>query len=420
MQEYGLTKNEARILFFLAKTGPSRASEVSRTVKINRTETYRTIRNLQRRGLVEATFERPVRFQSIPFVKCLEMLIDERRAKIRLLERRGENLRRIFETIPLDPAPQEIERFQVVESRIRIEQRLQSMYAQAKKSVMTVLSSSESIRADTSGLFDLLIRAILTGVKVRAITAIDESNLGVVEKLCEIIEVRHLDLKTRPVPRVSIIDDDEALFEITTADEPQRGEEVALWINSLAFVGNLKAYFEEIWNSGTPADGRIEAIKKGIEPDDLRIYKGRPDVTYKVNNMIQSAKRSVEIWTTMHGIQALADFNFAQLHDAKNRGVKMRIIAPITSENTEGARKLVPVSDLRYSESLGPAGMIIVDQHDLILYERLPDDNNPEVGADVGFWTNSKRFVETMSRAYDALWKGVFAIYPSKRRGLHR
>jgi hypothetical protein len=55
-----------------------------------------------------------------------------------------------------------------------------------------------------------------------------------------------------------------------------------------------------------------------------------------------------------------------------------------------------------------------------MLYERLPDDSNPDVGADVGFWTNSKRFIETMSRAYDAMWKGVFAIYTPRHRGLHR
>jgi hypothetical protein len=104
------------------------------------------------------------------------------------------------------------------------------------------------------------------------------------------------------------------------------------------------------------------------------------------------------------------------LKDAKARGVKIRIIAPITSENTEGARKLVPVSELRYSEALGPTGMIIVDQSGLMLYERLPDDNNPDVGADVGFWTNSNRFIETMNRAYDGMWKGVFTIYTPKRK----
>ena len=264
----------------------------------------------------------------------------------------------------------------------------------------------------------MLTQAQRTGLRVRAITAIDQSDLVVAEKLTQKLELRHLDLETRPVPRVSIIDDTEALFEITTAEETHRGEEVALWINSRPFVRNLQAYFEETWNSGTPASGRIEAVRKGIESEDLRIYKGRLEVNQKIIEMITLSKSNVQIWTTMRGIQALADFNLGQLREVKARGVKVRIIAPITSENTEGARRLVPVSELRYSEALGPAGIIISDKNELMLFERLPDDNSQDVGADVGFWTNSKRFIETMNRAYDALWKGVFAIYPSKRRGL--
>ena len=420
LQEYGLTRNEARVLFFLAKTGPSKASEIAHEVQVNRTETYRTIRNLQRRGLVEATLERPVRFQSVPFDKCLHILIHERKARLRILEQRGENLRRQFDDMRVEHVAQDVERFQVIEGQIRIEQRLQSMYNQARKSIMTVLSSSEIVRADTSGLFDLLAQVVRNKLQVRVITEINQSNLEVLQKLNEGIQVRHLDLKARPVPRVSIIDDNEAIFEITTGDETHRSEEVALWINSRAFVRNLQAYFEEMWNSGTPSDGRIEALKKGVQPDDVRIVKGRAEVNDKLNDMIADSKNSVEIWTTMRGIQAFANFHLESLKQAKVRGVKIRIIAPITSENTDGARKLVPFSELRYSEALGPAGIIMSDQRELLLYERLPDDNSLDVGADVGFWTNSQRFTETMSRAYDTLWKGVFAIYPSKRRGLHR
>ncbi len=419
--EYGLTRNEARVLVYLAKTGPSKASEVARAVQINRTETYRTIKNVQRRGLIEATLERPVRFQSVPFDKCLQILIDERKARLRILEQRGENLRREFEDIRVEPVANEAERFQVVEGRIRIEQRLQTMYTQARESVLTVLSPSEIVRGENSGLFDILTQRVRPGIRVRIISTINLSNLKIITKMRESIEIRHLDLKAKPIPRVSIIDDNEALFEITTADETRRAsEEVALWINSRAFVRNLHAYFDEMWNSGTPAEARIEALEKGIPTDELRIFKGRAEVSGKLNGMIESSSQSIEIWTTMRGIQALADLHLQELKAAKDRGTKLRVIAPITSENTEGARKLVPVSELRYSEALGPAGIIIVDQRELMLYERLPDDSNPEVGADVGFWTNSKRFIETMSRAYDAMWRGVFAIYAPRRRGLQK
>ena len=412
-----MTRNEARVLVFLAKTGPSKASEVARAVEINRTETYRTIRNLQRRGLVEATLERPVRLQSVPFERCLAILIDERKARLRILEQRGEALRRQFAVVRVEPVSHEVERFQVVEGLLRIEQRLQMMCAQAQKSVMTVLSPSEMVRGDTAGLFDMLTHAAKGGLRVRIITSIVQPNLAIVEKLSQTVEIRHLDLKVKPIPRVSIIDDSEALFEISTTDETHRTEEeVALWINSRAFVRNLQAYFDEMWNSATPSEARVEAIKRGIPPDELKIFKGRAEVSGKLDEMIETANKSVEIWTTMRGIQALADFHFNELKDARGRGAKIRIIAPITSENTEGARKLVPVSELRYSEALGPTGMVIVDQSGLMLYERLPDDNNPEVGADVGFWTNSVRFIETMSRAYDGMWKGVFTIYTPKHR----
>jgi hypothetical protein len=286
---------------------------------------------------------------------------------------------------------------------------------------MTVLSPSEMIRADTAGLFDTPGQSAKAAPQVRLITAINQANLNITEKLSEAMEIRHLDLNAKPIPRVSIIDDSEALFEITTADENTRTEEeVALWINSRAFVRNLQAYFNEMWSSATPCEARIDAIRKGIPPDELNIFKGRAEVGGKLNQMIERASKTVEIWTTMRGIQVLADFHLIELKEAKGRGTKIRIIAPITSENTEGARKLVPVSELRYSEALGPAGMAIVDQRELMLYERLPDDNSSDVGADVGFWTNSTRFIETMSRVYDSMWKGVFTIYTPKHRDFRR
>lgn len=419
LQEYGLTRNEARVLIFLAKTGPSKASQAALALRINRTETYRTIRNLQRGGLVEATLERPVRFQSVPFDRCLQVLIDARKARLRILEQRGEALRQQFQNVRVEPTIQEVERFQVVAGRMSIEQRLQHICAQANKSLLAVFSPSQVIRADTSGLFDMLARAAKEGLRARIITSITQSNLEVVEKLRGVVEIRHLDLKAKPIPRVSIIDDNEALFEITTADESRRNiEEVALWICSHAFIKNLQAYFEEMWDSGTPATRHIHALRRGTTPDDMKLLKDRVEVTGKMNAMIQSANQSVEIWTTMHGIQALAEFHLQQIKEAKSRGAKIRVIAPITSENTEVARRLVPFSELHYSESLGNAAIAIVDKHELMLYERLPDDSSPDVGSDNGFWTNSKRFIATLSSAYDAMWQGQFAIYAPKRRGL--
>jgi len=76
---------------------------------------------------------------------------------------------------------------------------------------------------------------------------------------------------------------------------------------------------------------------------------------------------------------------------------------------------LLQVAELRHSEALGPVQIVIADRNNLIYYQRIPDDDSPEAGADVGFWTNSHSLTETMSRAYEEVWKGMVAIYAPHR-----
>lgn len=343
--------------------------------------------------------------------------MDETKTRLRILEQRGETLGQQFQNVTIEPVSREVERFQVVEGRISIEQRLQRMFAQAKIIVLAVFSPSEIIRAHTSGLSEMLARTRKRGLQARIITSITQSNLDVVDKLRDVVEIRHLDLNVKPIPRVSIIDDSEALFEITNDYESQGGfrEEVALWICSNAFVKNLQAYFEEMWDSSTPAIRRMEALRKGTPPDEMKLLRDRVEVTGKLNEMIQSANQSVEIWTTMRGLEVLVEFHSQQIKEAKSRGAKIRVIAPIASENSEAARRLVLLSELRYTESLEHAAIAIADKRELILYERQSEGSNPDVGSDIGFWTNSKPFIATMSNVYEAMWQGQFVIYAPKR-----
>jgi hypothetical protein len=94
LTEYGLSKNEARVITFLTKRGAERASVAAHAIRLNRTETYRTLRNLQRRGLVEASLEQPVRFQVAPFSRCLEILLTERKNRLAVLQERTAVLER--------------------------------------------------------------------------------------------------------------------------------------------------------------------------------------------------------------------------------------------------------------------------------------------------------------------------------------
>jgi sugar-specific transcriptional regulator TrmB len=411
--EYGLSKNEAKVVTFLAKRGAERASIVARALRLNRTETYRTLRNLQRRGLVEASLEQPVRFQAAPFSRCLEILIAERKNRLATLEERSGNLQRAFESLNVETGAPAFERFQVLEGRARIGQKLLFMCENSKLQIDSIMGSTDLAGGGGRVVLDTLSMLAKRGRKIRIVTDINPTTIRLVEPFQNLIAFRHLDLTQRPVPRVSIIDDTEALFGIGGSEEAAgRGsEQVTLWISSRSFVRNLHAYFNEMWSGATPALARLEAIKAGKPEEHLTILKGRLEVRHKLSEMMSSCRETIDFWTTMKGIEILANHRLPDLDALRKRNVRIRIIAPITKENRRSAKMLLQVAELRHSEALGPARIVIADHDNLLYYQRIPDDDSLETGADVGFWTDSRPLIETMRRAYEEVWKGMVAIY---------
>jgi len=259
--EYGLSKNEAKVVTFLAKRGAEKASVAARALRLNRTETYRTLRNLQRRGLIEASLEEPVRFQAAPFSQCLEILLTERKSKLAVLEERTAVLERAFETLGVETAAPAFERFQVLEGRARIGQKLLFMCENSKLQIDLMMGSSDLAGGSARVGLNTLSTLAKRGRKIRIITNIDSGSVRLVEPLQAMIAFRHLGLTQRPVLRASIIDDTEALLGM--ASDERGSDQVALWIFSRSFVRSLHTYFNEIWSSATPALARLETIKAG-------------------------------------------------------------------------------------------------------------------------------------------------------------
>jgi len=420
--DYGLSRNEARVLTFLAKRGAERASLAARALKLNRTETYRTLRNLQRRGLVEGSLEQPVRFQAVSFSRCLEILIAERKNKTAALEERSAVLERTFESLNVETAAPAFERFQVIEGRARIAQKLLFMCESSKLQIDSIMAASDLAGGGGRAILDALSMLAKRGRKIRVITDINASTARLIEPFQNEISFRHLDLTRKPVPRVSVIDDTEALFGIGGAEEAdvQGTNQATLWISSRSFVRNLRAYFNEMWSGATPAMARVEAIKSGKSEEELTILKGRVEVRHKLSEILRGCRESIDFWTTQKGVEILAAHRLEDLSALKKRNVRIRIVAPITKQNTASAKALLSVAELRHSEALGPARIVIADRGDLLYYQRIPDDDSLQNGADVGFWTNSRPLIDTMSRAYEEVWKGMVAIYTPRRRASQR
>ncbi|MFQ5573214.1 MAG: TrmB family transcriptional regulator, partial [Nitrosopumilaceae archaeon] len=80
--EFGLTQNQARVYLFLSKNSSMSAPEISKSLKIARTETYHLLNGLQSKGITIAAFGKPTKFQAVPFDKSINILVNNERTRI--------------------------------------------------------------------------------------------------------------------------------------------------------------------------------------------------------------------------------------------------------------------------------------------------------------------------------------------------
>ena len=81
---FGLKPSDAHVYVFLAKKGPHTEKDLCNILTMPKHQVYQCLRNLENRGIVNATLERPAQFTAAPFEKVLDLLT---KAKLEEAER---------------------------------------------------------------------------------------------------------------------------------------------------------------------------------------------------------------------------------------------------------------------------------------------------------------------------------------------
>ena len=79
---YYFTTDETKIYLFLNRNGMNTAMKISKELEITRSETYRILSALQRKGIIFSSFGKPTKFNAVGIEEVLEILSDKIRNKI--------------------------------------------------------------------------------------------------------------------------------------------------------------------------------------------------------------------------------------------------------------------------------------------------------------------------------------------------
>ncbi|NWF87071.1 TrmB family transcriptional regulator [Candidatus Bathyarchaeota archaeon] len=249
LHRLGLSKNEIRVYIYIARTGEHKASEISEALSLHRTETYRILRDLEKKGLISSVFEKPLKFIATPFEKALDVLIETKKMKISLFEKRKESLVDLWLSLP----KQEIENerkevFQILEGEEQISLKADEILSNANKEILIYASEHDIASFYHSGFLDKLEKTSKENVNVQLLANYSPKSCFFIEKI-KVKKAKYSLLAVDELPTFIITNDEHLLLLIRKNNGKKKV--AALWTNYEAFIKALKTLFLELWKNGS-------------------------------------------------------------------------------------------------------------------------------------------------------------------------
>ena len=153
--KFDLSRNEIRVYLYLARSGVQKAREISDTLSLHRTETYRILRDLEKRGLVSCILEKPLKFTAVPFEEAYDVLVKTKKLNVQILERKKKDLVELWLSIPQKKAePETKEIFQILEGEEQLILKANEIVERTKKEICVLAPDLGLLRLYHSGFTD--------------------------------------------------------------------------------------------------------------------------------------------------------------------------------------------------------------------------------------------------------------------------
>jgi sugar-specific transcriptional regulator TrmB len=253
LYRFGLLKNEIKVYLYLARAGEKKAGEIAEAISLHRTETYRILRDLEKKGIVFSIFEKPLKFTAVSLDKAIDLLVDAQKIKIKLLEQEKASLVELWMSMPQPKvATIKKELFQMLEGEQQVLMKANELLERTQEDFQIFASANYLSQLYYSDFSDNLKKR---GHKVHVSLVTDNSLksayfLGQLPWLSEPNRI----IDNQSLPCFMISDNKEVLIvfhekEPSNDDIKKKVKTAAIWTNYNALVNTLKMLFSKLMPS---------------------------------------------------------------------------------------------------------------------------------------------------------------------------
>jgi sugar-specific transcriptional regulator TrmB len=429
LRTVGLTDRESDVYVLLARHSFLSGSDVSKQLRMHKAQAYTILRNLQERGVIEATLETPTRYHPVPIEKTIDDLIRAKRREADLIEReKGAFLAR-WQAIQSPYLELAHERFATFHGRETVLSKLLDMIRDAKKELHIVMTGIDVILAQNSSLMDNLEEKLAEqhGLSLKLLAPISRENVGITKRLVKTssggrldLEWRHTEIDPRKIPSMMTRDGEEACVFPAPDSHGDTWTKSALWTNSQMITRTCTALFEELWRDGIPADQKVSEIESRGHSSTSLTFE---DAKVAQRRFLASIKKAgQEIVHLLPSSAILEDERMKPFWRASEKSVKMHVMCPIGSDRMKVRRALPRHAEIR-DPNIDYLAVSLIDRQHLFRFD-VRSGHTPHIDSSAyfkdTFYTNDPMQIGAMRQMLEGLWERSAVVIPAEPKALRK
>ena len=92
LDHLGLKRLDAEVYVYLTQNSPQKANDIAKDLETYKRQLYRSLRKLQRKGMVKTSQERPACFSAVSLDKILDQFMNVNREEAKFIEDNKEQI----------------------------------------------------------------------------------------------------------------------------------------------------------------------------------------------------------------------------------------------------------------------------------------------------------------------------------------
>jgi sugar-specific transcriptional regulator TrmB len=251
LSRFGLLKNEIKVYLYLARVGEKKAGEIAEAISLHRTETYRILRDLEKKGILFSVFEKPLKFTAVPLDKAIDLLVDAQKMKIKLLEKEKASLVELWLSLPqLRVKNVKKELFQMLEGEQQVVIKANELLAKTEKEFQIFAPAEHLAQLYYSDFTDKL-KKLRNTLDISLLIENSPKSSYFIEQM-EWPDHQYHVVEGRSLPCFMISDKKELLIAFhendlsNSSNTKKKSRTMAIWTNYNAIVWTLQILFSKL------------------------------------------------------------------------------------------------------------------------------------------------------------------------------